>query len=152
MNILEMKEKMQYLNTNLTHNQKKYINYRSFENFIFHFEKLNDSRKIKVKGLLNEYFEAIDQMNFNFDGKTGLELAIKYLYPLEEIYASDLGFKEDMSIRRVIVFGVLADSILFIIGMLKFVYYIPIVTLILFGRRLFLIKAKREKKVYGIFY
>jgi hypothetical protein len=68
-------------------------------------------------------------------------------------YTVDAGFKVRMTLQSTIVIGILIDFLLLLSGLLKIVYYLPIVTLIMLAHWGY-IKwfYERRNKVFGLGY
>ena len=154
MDIQEIKQKIESWEDILLVNQKHYIHYQSMRNFISHFNRL--PTKIiqdKVILILTEYVEEVEANNFEYDLNNGYDLADNYLRKISNYYYDFLGFKPVLKLKFVLFYGIIADSILYLIGFLTKIYYIPLVTSILFLYFLFLLFFKRNKKlVYGLYY
>jgi hypothetical protein len=138
----------------LTRKQKKYIHYRSMRNFCYHLSRLPKNKvKQAVISLLTEYAKEVADNDFNFDADSGYDLAIKYLSKLSDYYHDNLDFKSKIKLSDVLIWGFLADSLFFLIGLLGKVGYIPVITLTLLLYYLLLLIFKESKgKVYGLFY
>ena len=137
----------------LTASQKKYIHYTSILNFLTHYQKISDKiARSRITTLLNAYYEEIEKANFDFDRNSGYGLGIRYLAELGRIYSIHVGFRQELKIGSVLLWGIMADSLLLLSGVLKKVFFIPISTIVLLLWYGHLLKLKREGKLYGLFY
>jgi hypothetical protein len=143
MDIGEIKRTLESWDGVLSQKQKKYIHYRSMRNFAFHYDELPGERnKEKVAALLAAY---IDEVEY--------DLARSYLSKISDYYYDFLRFKPLLKMKFVIFFGGISDVILYFIGFLSKIWYIPIITLVLLAYYLFIVIFKEpEKRVYGLFY
>ena len=138
----------------LTPKQKKNIHFFSMRNFVFHFDNLPNERiKEKVNLVLDDYINEVQDNYFDYKGIQSYELTSRYMDKLSEIYKTYLGFKTFLKFRFVIIFGILGDSVLYLLLHNQLNFYFPIITLILLIHYLYTkFFFERRKKVFGIFY
>lgn len=153
MEISTMHDELLALDTRLTSSQKKYIHYTSILNFLNHFQNIPDkTTKAKVVTLLNAYYVEIEKADFDIDRNAGFLLGKQYLVELGRLYSRHVGFKQELDIRSALLWGIMADSLLLLSGVLKKVFFIPISTIILLLWYWRLQRCRREGKLYGLFY
>ena len=117
--------------SNLSERSKKYIHYYSTNNFLYHFKEINEREKSKALNLFENYVVEVENAGFHFDKNESLEIANKYMNRIADFY-TDLGFKLNIKLSFVVFWGLLADILLLVLGVLSKIKFIPIVTLILF--------------------
>ena len=154
MEIEQIKEIILSWDSMLSQRMKKYIHYRSMRNFVFHYDEIdNEKVKNRISNLLTEYIAEVNQNDFDFEAESGYFLAKKYLSPLSDYYKEYLGFTGVMKIKNVFLWGILADSLLYLARYFYNFRYLPYVTISLFLYYLFVSFFKEPKgKVYGMFY
>lgn len=79
------------------------------------------------------------------------ELGIKYLKKIGSIYKNEFNFRLHIRIKSALFFGGHVDILLLLIGLLKEIYFIPIIT-ILFGGYSFCLNTFYRNKLYGYRY
>lgn len=134
--------------------QKTYMHFYSFRNFLFHFDKLSSNGKENVLRLLNKYIIVVEKAGFYFDKIESYEIAKQYLDGIAPYY-KNLNFKLNLKLRFVLHWGLLTDLLLFVANVLPEFYGfpIPILTLIMLSYHLYLFFFKKRRKlIYGIFY
>ena|SRR5688572_1047583 len=154
MDIQEVKEVFSLLDSSLNPRQKKYIHFRSMQNFLYHYDNL-PSNKIKeqICILFAEYIDDIQSNSYNYKGPDSYLLASKFLDKMSESYTHYLGFKSFLRIKYVIVFSILGDGLIYFFIRDHIRVYFPVVTLILLTYYVYTtIAFGRKKKIFGIFY
>ncbi|HUZ60724.1 MAG TPA: hypothetical protein VMU83_18280 [Hanamia sp.] len=152
MDFQDVEAKFDIWKYNLSTDEKKYIHYNSMKIFLYHYNNINDRKKKIVLSLFENYILEVEDANFSFSKDESLGLANKYINKLADIYTG-LGFKLNIKLSFVFWWGILADILLLIIGILPKIRYIPIITISLLLYYLYLqIFKKPSKLVYGIFY
>ena len=138
----------------LVKKQRRYIHFRSMNNFAFHFHSLpNDILKDKVLTILNDYVAEVEANNFEFSSRESYGLATKYLNKLSEIYSEYLKFKSLLGLRFVILISLLGDGLLYLLLKSYITFYFPIVSLSLVTHYLYTkLFFEKKKLVFGIFY
>ncbi len=142
--MIQFQEKVNELRINLNEEQQKMLSLNSIHNFLIFYDKLTEY-KTEVEQLLFGYFQKIEEENYIVDKKTSTEIAFDYVMKIGSYYTLNLGFKVQMKLSFALFWGIHADAVLLIIGLLSKVYYIPIVTLLLLSRWWYL-KVFYEKK------
>lgn len=84
-----------------------------------------------VLKLLTEYFQIMKATDYSINKEGSNQIGIDYIMKIGYYYSGQAGFKMKMKLDFAIFRGILADLLLLISGLLKQVYYIPIVTLLL---------------------
>jgi hypothetical protein len=152
MSIHDIEAKFNVWNSDLSPDEKKYIHFNSMNNFLYHYNNINDRKKEKVLGLFDNYVLEIEKANFYFNKDDSLELANKYVNKIADIF-SGLGFKLNVRLSFVLWWGILADILLLVLGILSEIKYLPITTILLFLYYVYLQLFKKPRKlIYGIFY
>jgi hypothetical protein len=75
MSIEEIKNRFQKWNLELSKDEKKYIHYNSMNNFLSHYNELNERKKKVTLDLFTNYVNQIEKANFVIDKYTSVELA-----------------------------------------------------------------------------
>jgi len=92
-------------------------------------------------------------MEYNIDKEGSRQIGIDYIMKIGYYYNAQAGFKMRMKLDFAIFWGLLADFLLLILGLLKIVYYVPIVTLLLlFDWIISKLFYERKNKIYDIGY
>ncbi len=150
--MIEFQSIVDTLRKTLTTEQQEILSLNSIQNFIWSFDKLKNY-KLEVQKLLNEYFEEIGNKNYLVDKNTSTRLSFDYIMKIDSYYSADLGFKIKMKLRFALMWGIHLDLFLLIIGILKKVYYMPIVTLLMLSTFLYLKEVyERKNMVYNMRY
>ena len=140
--------------SNLSKDQKKYMHFYSFRNFVFHFNNLSDRTKENVLQLLNDYIFEVNEESCSFDKHGSYDIANRYLNKIADFYNS-MNFKLNLRFSFVIYWGLLIDIILYVANLLPEVKNIPI-PILTFVMMLYYgylgIFKKPKKLVYGLFY
>ena len=126
----ELQEILNHLKTTLDKKQQDLFSLRSIQNFLLYYNQLT-LFKPQVKTLLIEYFARMKQENYSIDWETCKIIGVKYIMGIGKYYGVELGFKIQTSLTGVFLWGLLADILLLMLGILHKVYYIPITTSIL---------------------
>lgn len=154
MEIEEIKKAVLLIEDKTSLKMRRAIHYNSIRNFTIHFAEITgvESRNEILK-LLNGYLEEIETQNYDVDSYLSRDLARKYVFPIGEYFKSESNFVITFHLRHVIVYGIMIDSLLMMSGLLKKIYYIPVVTLGFLFYEFFVIIFKEPKnRVYGIYY
>jgi hypothetical protein len=154
MDITNIREQFSFWNNNLTKKEKRYIHFNSMKNFAYHYDSLPNERiKSIVIEVINHYSNEVQNNNFQYTSAESYSLATNYMDKISFYYKDYLKFKTILPINLVIGIGSLGDILLLVSGFLKQVYYLPIITLILFSHYLVIkIFIAKSRRVYGIFY
>ena len=146
----QFKIKVNDLRSTLNTQQQKMLSLNSIENFLLYFDNL-ELHKEKVFNLLVSYFEEIKEYDYLVDNNVSNRLAFDYIMKIGTFYKKELGFKVQMNLQFALMVGIHVDAVLLIFGILKMLYYLPIITLILFCRWLYLKRYFEKKhKVHNI--
>lgn len=150
--MIELQKKVDVLKETLTEEQKKLLSLNSIQNFLWSYDRLK-IYKIEVHKLLMEYFAIIERENYVIDKKISTGIAFDYILKIGTYYSKELGFKVQMRLLYALMIGIHIDIVLLFIGALKFVYYLPVITVILLFRWWYL-KEFYEKRhfVHGVRY
>jgi len=152
MNIGEIQDKFNVWDSDLSLDEKKYMHYNSMKNFLYNYKNIKDHKKERMLDLFETYILEVEKANFYFNKDESLELANKYINKIADIFTG-LGFKLNVRLSFVIWWGILADILLLILGILSHIKYLPITTILLFLYYTYLQLYKKPRKlVYGIFY
>ena len=145
---------MKKLMNELSKEQLSKIHYGSVSNFLQYFNQLKgDSLKQEILILLENYFEKIKELNYELNKDESQMLYDNYLMKVGTYYNSELRFQVYMQPKWALFIGLNVDVVLLIFGLLKKVYYIPIVTILFCGYFIYLkMKYGRQNKLYGYGY
>jgi hypothetical protein len=154
MSIEQIKETILSWETMLSKRMKKYIHYRSMRNFILHFDDIKNSKvQEKILALLSEYIEEVKTNHYDFEAESSYHLARKYLSDLSDYFREYSNFMQVIKVQNVFLYGILGDGLLYLVGFLSKIWYIPIVTVFLLLYYLFIsIFKEPQRRVYGLFY
>ena len=148
-----IKIKLEELKETLTEEQQRFLHFKSIDNFLFHFDNLSYQSQIAVKRLLQQYFDILDGEDYSIDKETSTQLGKEYIWQMGHYYVFHMNFKIRMRLFFAIFVGLHLDILLLILGGLKQVYYIPIVTCMFLTYWIYLkIFFENKKKVYAIRY
>src|SRR5579872_4290858 len=114
----EIKDALQSFDANTPDKLKRYIHYRSFKNFVTHFDEVReDKTKSYVLGLLSDYVDDVrNREDHDFSAPTDWKrLAKAYLNPLSRIYTKGHGFVTSISLLWAVIIGVIGDAILYVL-------------------------------------
>jgi hypothetical protein len=142
--IEEFKEKLNERRGTLNKEQQKMLSLNSIENFLMSYGELKQYKQEVLK-LLVSYFEEIESHDYIIDKTISNKIAFDYVMKIGTYYSNELGFKVQMKLQFVLMVGLHVDAALLITGVLRKVYYVPVTTLILLGRWLYL-KTNYEQK------
>ncbi|MBN9299227.1 MAG: hypothetical protein J0I41_19655 [Filimonas sp.] len=145
-------ETVDELKRTLTPEQQKMLSLRSVQNFLYSFDKLSTYKR-EVHELLFQYFDDIKEHGYILDRKQSNRVAFDYIMKIGSRYTHELGFRMQQNYLYTFGIGLHADLLLLLIGILKKVYYLPIVTIIMYTRFLY-IRYRYEKRnmVFNIRY
>jgi hypothetical protein len=154
MEIIQIRNRIDSWDEILTKKQKKYIHFRSMRNFAFYYDAIpNERTRGKILIVLSEYVQEVEDSGFDFNADNSYVLASKYLGKVSDYYKGHLGFFAHIGIGSVIIWGGIADSLLYIVGINSKLGYLPVSTILLTFYYLFVAIFKApKKKVWGIFY
>jgi hypothetical protein len=128
----------------------KYLHYNTVNNFIFHFNDINNNTdKEWIYVNLSEYLSICKTMNEGIDRHASSQLYDQYLDKIASYYRSNLGFIMIVSktlyiIIYLVVFVLLAVLFNFLVGFL-------VVPLLIFHFD-YIGKKSKRKEAYGVFY
>lgn len=121
--IEEIKELFLNWEASLSKNQKKYIHFYSFRNFVFHYNKLSDRAKQNVLPLINKYIHEVKEENFYFDKNDSYALANNFLNKIADSY-SGMNFVLNLRFSFIIYWGIVIDTLLFfLVSYLKLILF-----------------------------
>jgi len=140
--------------THLVARQRRYIHFKSMNNFAFHFHRLpNDALKEKALTILNGYVTEVEGNNFEFSSRESYALVTRYLNKLSEIYSEYLKFRSLPQLRIIMLFSLLGDGLLFLLLKSYLTFYFPVVSLSLATYYIYTkLFFEKKKLVFGIFY
>lgn len=140
---------------NLDNKQRNLLQINSMRNFLLFYNQLHNERdKTKVTELIDQYFERIEMFDYIINRQISNELGFSYTLKISPYYKRSFGFKYFNSSPLVpIIQGVLIDLGLTLLGVLERIEFMPIATIILFGRWLYVrIFYVSKNMVFGIRY
>lgn len=146
----ELQEKLREQKNILNSQQRQYINFQSLENFFLYFDELKEEHKPIVEGIMRDYFNIIERDNFLIDKDISTEISFSHILAMGRYYKFDVGFKLWTDFKYTIFWSIAIDFLLLISGLLKRIYYIPIITLITVANGLYIkIFYVNRNKAYG---
>lgn len=116
--IEELNQRLIELMKTLDEEQQMFLNLKSIRNFLLHYNKLTNYKN-EVRNLLVEYFDVIRSENYFVDKSRSTELAFKYIDHIGNYYRIELGFRLHTDLSFSIFWGVIADILLLLFGVLK---------------------------------
>ena len=140
--------------SSLSPRMRKYLHYRSMRNFVMHFHEIKSEReRAKILTILEEYVECVKVGDYSFEGVESAELAKSFVFPLSEYYKTDSKFMRVVKLENVFLFGPLVDGLLYLVGILAKLDYVPIATCFFMAYHIYLRIFKiPQGRVYGMFY
>jgi hypothetical protein len=142
-------EKVTYYEESLDSESKSFVHFRSIKNFILYYDKLTKNHQKIALQYFERYFAMLAQ-NLDFDWDSSNTLYWDCVQPLAIMYRVDLRFKSRKVLGYQIVYGLILDAILYLAGLSRLFYYLPM------GTVLFLLDWSYTKlryypqgKVYG---
>lgn len=127
-----LKEKADNINEILSGKEKDLIYFNSIRNFLLYVDKFEDFiEQRKVIEVIEDYFLQIDENLFSFTPSQKMEILRKYITPITYYYQLRFRFKLYINLKYTLFIGLNIDVVLWIVGLLKHIYFIPIATLIL---------------------
>ncbi|HEV3325662.1 MAG TPA: hypothetical protein VG052_08645 [Puia sp.] len=112
----EIKDAIRSFDTIQPEKLKRYIHYRSFGNFVAHFDEIRDERtKLFVLGLLSDYVGDVrNKKDHDFSApQEWKRLAKTYLNPLSRIYRKRHGYSTSISLLSALIIGLIGDGVLY---------------------------------------
>jgi len=106
---------------------KQYIHYRSFRNFVTHFDEIRDDQtKSFVLELLSDYVgEVRNKKDHDFSAPHDWKrLAKMYLMPLSRIYRKKYGYSTAIPLMWTLIVGLIGDGILYVLQSLLAVQHV----------------------------
>ena len=154
MDIEELKERFLLLDGKTSERMRRYVHYKSMRNFLNHFDEIESaSAKQKIILFMDGYFNEIEAGGYIFDSYESADLAKKYILNISGYYKTDSNFMRNLRFSSVVIYGFMADSLLFLSGFLSHFHHIPVATTIFLSYYLFIVLFKvRPGRVYGLFY
>lgn len=146
----ELQERLLKQRNILNTQQRQYINFQSLENFFLFFDELKEENKPKVEQIMKDYFRIIEMDNFKIGKETSTEISFSHILAMGSFYKFDVGFKLWTGFQYTIFWSIGIDFLLLITGILKRIYYIPIITFITIANGLYIkFFYENKHKVYG---
>ncbi len=139
----------------LNREQQNLIQINSIKNFLLFFNQLHSEKeKNEVKELIDQYFKRIKEGDCIINRQFSNELGFKYVLKISPYYKRAFGFRYFNSSPLVpMIQGGILDFGLALFGVLEKIYFIPVVTIIILIRWLYLrIFYVPKNKVFGIRY
>lgn len=128
----------------------KYLHFRSVDNFIFHFDQINnEADKQWIFDTLINYFIVCKEIDEVVDREMGNQLYSEFLDKIANYYRYKLNFI--MAINKVgyfIFFLIIFFLAGFLFSFLIASFIIPMYILFL----IYIDRKQKQKKVYGVFY
>jgi len=128
---------------------KRYIHYRSFRNFVTHFDEIRDVQTQSfVLELLSDYVADVrKKKDQDFSAPQDWKhLAKAYLNPLSRIYGKKYGYSVAIPFLWVLIIGIIGDGILYVIQSLLAVQHVLFFT---FGMLLYYCYTRFIKEPTG---
>ncbi len=127
-----LKHKSENIDVILSNTEKDIIYFTSIKNFLLYVEKFENSlEQRKVIEVIEDYFLQIDENLFSFNSSEKMEILRKYINPVAYYYKLRFGFKYFINLKYSFFIGLNIDVVLWIVGVLQHLHYLPIATLIL---------------------
>ena len=148
----ELKQRLDAIKTEITEEQRSLFSLSSIDNFISYYSCLNHYQS-EVYNLLQSYLNVVEEHKDEIDKATSKEIGIKYVMKIGYYYSAFVGFKMKMKLDFAVFWGVMADLLLLLSGLLSKVFFIPIVTLFLLLYWTYIkLFFERKKKVFAVGY
>ena len=127
--------------------QTRFYHFRSIQNFILSFDKLDSKEKEKVYFNLMEYLDVVKK-----DPITNMhqcaDLFTEYIRPVGSLYENSYGFMPNISWWIIIFWAIFSFGILYVFN-LSIIFYI-IIGVFFISYYIYILKKRIEKKVYGL--
>lgn len=139
----------------LTAGEKKYIHFKSFQNFFLHLHIIaSGQQKDKIISLLQDYLTLVVQNRTSIDRVFANKLATEYLFILGDLFRSETGFVEIMRFPYAVLITLILDTILIFFGFATFFGIpVPVSSIIISLYYLFCLrKFVQSKRVFGMYY
>lgn len=147
-------EKLKELKSVLSDDQLMYIHYHSVDNFLTYLNHFKTGGiKNQIVKYLEDYFNEIESKNYILSKDESDYIFQQYIIKIGTFYNSELNFKGYMRPKWALFIGLNIDVILLMFGLLKKIYYVPIVTMIMLIYFLYLkVFYEKKRKLYGLRY
>jgi hypothetical protein len=152
MDINEIGAKQKELENTLSTIQLSYIHSKSIHNFLSYFDQINNkSIRIKIVDYLNSYFDEIQEKGYELTKDESDDVCSKYIRRIGTLYNAELNFKPYVKPFWGVFWGINIDFVLFVLGILKYFYYIPVTT-VLFAGYFNYLRIFYKGRLYGLRY
>ncbi|MFZ1528250.1 MAG: hypothetical protein WAT19_05855 [Ferruginibacter sp.] len=131
--------------------EHRMIFFVSIKNFILYIEEIpNVEDREETKKMLAQYFDFIvNEQIIDISLKKFIQK--KYLIPLSQVYIKNFHFKYHTSLKTILFISIQIDVLLYIIGISKKWFFLPMATIAMAGYWLFVETFYAKKgKVYGV--
>ena len=145
-----LKQKEKEINNILNEKEQDLIYFKSIQNFLLYVDQFkNETEKEKVVEKIEKYFLQIEENNFSFLLSDKLSVLKNIISPIAFYYKLRFNFRFYIGLKYSLFIGLNIDAVLLIFGILKNLFYVPIVTIILFLYWLFIeIFYAKKNKIY----
>ena len=127
--------------------QKRFYHFRSIQNFILSFDNLDCNQKEKVYLILIEYLDVVKKDPIT-DLHQCADLFNEYIRPVGQLYENNVDFMPNISSWIIIFWAIVLFGILYMFN-LSIVFYL-IIGIFLSSYYIYVLKKRKEKKVYGL--
>lgn len=148
--LTELKSKEYEFSKLLTSKKQNLIRFKSIKNFLLYFDQLeNATEKRKIISLIEQYFLQIEENTFSYQISEKRQILKEFINPIAFYCIREFHFKFYINLKSSIFIGLNIDLVLWLLGVLKNVSYIPFCTIISFLYWAYVkIFFERKNKVY----
>jgi hypothetical protein len=145
-----LREKERMFKSVLSDKEQDLIYFKSIQNFILYFDQLrNEHERREILDLMESFFSEIEENRFSYSISEKREILNRFINPIAFYYIKRFHFKFYIGLKYSIFLGLNVDIALLIFGVSKYIYYIPIGTLLFLVYWLFIeIFYAKKNKVY----
>jgi len=148
----KLQKKLDEIKSELNKEEQKLFSLNSIQNFLTYYNNLT-SYQDKVLKLLLDYFAIVEANKGNINKEVSTRIGTDFIPRIGTYYATQLGFKLRMRLDITLFWGILFDLLLLVLGFLKKIHYLPIITVFLLCYFVFVkIFYEDRNKVFDIGY
>ncbi|HCZ37015.1 MAG TPA: hypothetical protein DHV26_13930 [Cytophagales bacterium] len=134
----------------LDFSHRRKIHYNSIYNFLYHYKDLTNTRKDSVSLLIEQYIDFVTEKGLQLSKKESRSLFYSHIMKIGQYFRDELGFKSRLSIDGALLGGGTIDLLLYILGLLKYTFNLPVFTLILLVNTVLIrVTYGTKRKLYG---
>ena len=145
----DYENRLESIQSQLRRSDLKYIHFNSISNFIYHLNDIKgENSKDEIRKYLDKYFDFFND-TLILDKSFSNEIYETCVKRIGDYFHVHLGFRLYSNLKYELFYSIIIDLTLLLTELLRRIYYLPICSAIILIRYTYLLRFKRDRKLYG---